>query len=105
MKPVTDPWTRLTAAARRAPDLSAPGDDAAPHGFATRVVALAAARTVRGGVFERLALRALGCAFLVMCASAAWSFALSSATAAGDDRSAELFDPVGEVLQLVHVSS
>lgn len=66
------PWSRLAAAARRAPDSR---DTAAPYGFATRVAALAmAAERPLGSLFERLSWRALGVACLLAFASVAVNF-------------------------------
>ncbi|MFH1496957.1 MAG: hypothetical protein ABII82_03945 [Verrucomicrobiota bacterium] len=105
MKPANQPWERLVAAARRAPDELA-GDLVSPAGFATRVVALAGVSAQAAGTapFERLALRALGCAVAVMMLSAVWSIAPTATAAAADDRALDLIDPVGEVLQLVQAS-
>lgn len=66
-----DPWLRLTAAARRAPELP-PAE--VPFGFSTRVAALAfAAERRAGSVLERLSLRAVGVAGLLALASLAFS--------------------------------
>jgi hypothetical protein len=66
------PWTRLTAAARRAPD---DRDTAAPYGFATRVAALALAQEQRiASLFERFALRAVGLSCLLALASVALNY-------------------------------
>jgi hypothetical protein len=56
MNPPLTPWQRLAAAARRAP--AADRDEAAPHGFAARVaaVALSAERT-GASIFEHFSLR------------------------------------------------
>ncbi len=106
MKPAPNPWNRLLAAARPAHAASTHGDDSAPSGFATRIVALAGKPPSSGtiAIFERLALRALGCALLVMLASAAWNLTPTATAASADERSADLLDPVGEVLQLVQAS-
>lgn len=57
------PWSRLTAAARAMQDER---DAAAPHGFATRVTALARAGEARLlPLFDRFALRAVGVAGLL----------------------------------------
>lgn len=67
-----DAWSRLTAAARTAPD---DRDTAAPYGFATRVAALAFAQERRGGLlFERFAFRALGASALLALASVALNY-------------------------------
>jgi hypothetical protein len=57
------PWSRLVAAARRAPDER---DTAAPYGFATRVAALAFTQERKMiSLVERFALRAVGVASLL----------------------------------------
>lgn len=105
MKPANQPWDRLVAAARRASDDLA-GDFSPPAGFVTRVVALAALSSSAAGtaLFERLALRALGCAVAVMMVSVVWSVAPTATAASAEDRTLDLLDPVGEVLQLVQTS-
>ncbi len=66
------PWSRLAAAARRAPD---DRDTAAPYGFATRVAALALAQEQRiSSLFERFALRALGVSCLLALGSVALNY-------------------------------
>ena len=66
------PWSRLTSAARRAPD---DRDPSAPYGFATRVAALALAheRTMMS-LFERFALRAVVVAGLLALGSVALNY-------------------------------
>ncbi len=108
MKPAAhQPWNRLVAAARRAP-ADASGDLASPFGFSARVVSLAdlsAASTAGVTVLlERFSMRALGCAFAVLMVSAVWSVAPTATAASRDDRSLDLIDPVGEVLQVVQTS-
>jgi hypothetical protein len=91
------PWSRLAAAARSAPD---DRDLSAPFGFATRVAALALAAPPRPSfslVFERLSLRALGVACLLMLASVAISY---PAIARAFDDEVNVRDPVAEVLDL-----
>ena len=91
------PWQRLVAAARQAPD---DRDPAAPYGFATRVAALALSASPRPSfsfVFERLSLRALGIACLLMVASVAANY---SAIASAFEDEVDLHDPVTEVLEL-----
>ena len=65
-------WKRLIGAARRAPEDAR--DTAAPHGFATRVLAAARAaeRAEGASLFERYALRALGvsCLLTIACVAA-----------------------------------
>lgn len=110
MKPSSDIWDKLVAAARRAPaDAILSGAVEAPHGFASRVVALAATRVPVSSavIFERLAMRALACAVAIMLVSAAWNFTSSTANASSasrDERSLDLIDPVGEVLQIAQNS-
>lgn len=76
-------WARLTDAARRAPPAS---DAAAPHGFATRVAALALAGERAGhSLFERFALRAVGVASLLAVASVLANFSALSTWPAEDE--------------------
>jgi len=91
------PWSRLVAAARSAPD---DRDPAAPFGFATRVAALALSAPPRPSfslVFERLSLRALGVACLLMLACVAVSY---PAIARTSDDEVTVRDPIAEVLEL-----
>jgi len=91
------PWSRLVAAARAAPD---DRDPAAPFGFATRVAALALSAPPRPSfslVFERLSLRALGVACLLMLACVAVSY---PAIARTSDDEVTVRDPIAEVLEL-----
>ncbi len=91
------PWSRLVAAARPAPDNR---DPSAPFGFATRVAALALANPPRPSfslVFERLSLRALGVACLLMLVSVAISY---PAIARAFDDDVNVRDPIAEVLEL-----
>lgn len=70
--PVQDAWPRLAAAARRMRDER---DDAAPFGFATRVVALAiAGQRCTASLMDRFAWRALGIACLVALGSVAMNY-------------------------------
>ena len=102
----SSPWSRLTAAARRAPSAGADFADAgqpdcaAPFGFAARVVACAHVGTVHSysSILERLAPRALGLACACALAMVAWGSLSSSAEAKASDISADLYDPVGEVI-------
>jgi hypothetical protein len=102
----SSPWSRLTAAARRAPSAGADFADAgqpdcaAPFGFAARVVACAhiAAAPSYASIFERLAPRALGLACACALAMVAWGSLSSSAEAKASDISSDLYDPVGEVI-------
>jgi hypothetical protein len=105
------PWSRLAAAARRAPrdESSFDADLSAPVGFSTRVVALAGLRPAAGlfgGLaFERLAARAL--AFSCACALAVTVWASMPATAEASpsaDTAAvgdAYLDPVGVLLEVV----
>lgn len=74
------PWTRLTAAARNAPDER---ESSAPYGFATRVAALALAQEARVvSLIDRFAYRALGVASLLAICSVALNYeVLAPATA------------------------
>lgn len=86
-------WTRLIAAARRAP---ATRDSAVPYGFATRVAALAgAAARPAGALWERISWRAFGVAFLLMVACVVANYS-AIASALNEDPGIE--DPVAEVL-------
>lgn len=107
-------WTRLVAAARRAPSGGSADDTLAPSGFATRVVARAGLRPEGSGAglfgagFERFAARALGvaCAFAV--AFAVWGSAPATAEARSTDAptvSDAYLDPVGDYLAVVQSSS
>jgi hypothetical protein len=91
------PWSRLVAAERLAPD---DRDPAAPSGYATRVAALALGTPPRPSLsflFERLSLRALGVACLLMLVSVAANY---PAIARAFDDDVDLRDPVAEVLEL-----
>jgi len=96
------PLFRLVAAARRASKATA--DEAAPSGFATRVVAHAGlCRQVPGfGIgLERLAARMLGLAALCAVATVLWS-GLSGAGEAYAASAADMdLDPVGVILEAV----
>ncbi len=73
------PWSRLAAAARRAPD---DRDTAAPFGFATRVAALAFAQERKvASLFERFALRAVGVSCLLALLSVAVNYSALTGTA------------------------
>jgi len=89
------PWSRLTAAARRAPDER---PIAAPYGFATRAVATAFAQEFRGtSFFERFALRAVGVACLLALLSIAVNYAaLTKAPATEEELPVD--DPVALLL-------
>jgi hypothetical protein len=90
-------WSRLVAAARQAPADSR--DVAAPHGFSTRVAALALAGAAEGplaALLERLSLRAVGVAGLLAAASVAAN--LSPVLQALEDDVLAVQDPVVEVL-------
>lgn len=88
-----DPWQRLVAVARRAPD-SEPVS--LPPGFATRVAAQGlAARREPADLLGLFGLRALGVAMAVVVAFAAVSYPLAKRT---DNASPELDDPVAELV-------
>ena len=90
-------WSRLVAAARRAPIDNR--DTAAPFGFATRVAALAFAQAAErplAMLFDRLSFRALGCAGLLAVASVAAN--LAPVLNAIEEEAAALGDPVVEML-------
>jgi hypothetical protein len=92
-----DPWPRLVAAARRAPD---DRDVTAPYGFATRVAALAMAQErVAISLMERFALRALGVACLLALVSVATNYtAINNVLAEDEGMAAD--DPVSELLEV-----
>ena len=106
------PWSRLAAAARRAPSSAtsfADEDFAAPVGFATRVVSRAGIRPA-GGLFgglafERLAARALGFACACALAVTVWASmpATAEASPSADTAAAadSYLDPVGTLLEVV----
>lgn len=77
-------WRRLAAAARRDPT---PGDEAAPHGFSTRVAALAMEAPPAGPWFglERLALRGLLAACALCAASVAFHYTTGELNVEGED--------------------
>jgi hypothetical protein len=99
MKADDQSWKKLVAAARRAP---APGDEAAPYGFSTRV----ASRAFEPGAgtpsaFARLSIRAAAVAFLL--AAIAVGVNYSAIVGAFDDQPAVAAggdDPVAEVVSL-----
>ena len=112
--PTTSAWTRLTAAARRAPatkDSGQMADDMMPAGFATRVVALAELNRdtgiLGGALFERIATRALGLAAFCAFALALWSGlpvkVQPSASSEGALASETYLDPVGALLEAVEL--
>ena len=93
-----DPWSRLTASARRAP--SDPRDVSAPFGFSTRVAALAF--TVERPVvslFERFSLRALGVASLLALLSVAANYSIFTNASSDDDLTIMGEDPVAVLLE------
>jgi len=99
-------WSRLAAAARRAPSAGAGlagaerADVSAPFGFSARVAAKArlGAAPSDGALFERLAARALGIACACALAMAAWGSLSNNAEAKSYEAGVELYDPVGEVI-------
>jgi hypothetical protein len=108
----TTPWSRLAAAARRAPSAATSFEEVnfdAPAGFATRVVARAAVRPA-GGIFgglafERLAARALGFACAGALAVTVWASLPATAEASPSADTAAMadsyLDPVGTLLEVV----
>lgn len=103
-------WSRLVAAARRAPAASDTSAFEAPPGFATRVVARAGLRTagsggVLGSGFERLAARALGLACACALGFAVWGTLPATAEARSTESAADAYlDPVGDYLAVVQAS-
>lgn len=106
-------WTRLVAAARRAPvSADAAQEFGAPAGFATRVVARAGLQTAPalgglfGAGFDRLAARALGLACACAVAVAVWGSVPATAEARSTDTTATdaYIDPVGDYLTAVQSS-
>ena len=91
------PWSRLTAAARLAPEA---GETQAPYGFSTRIAALALAQERGiGSLLERFSLRALGVACLLAIVSAAANYsAVASALSEQDVLATD--DPVAELVEL-----
>jgi hypothetical protein len=88
-----DPWLRLVAAAR-----SAPEDDSAllPPGFVTRVAARGmAARREPSDLLGLFAVRALGVALAILVTSAVASYPLAKS---GDNAGGDLDDPVAELV-------
>ncbi|HLP00635.1 MAG TPA: hypothetical protein VK163_01325 [Opitutaceae bacterium] len=88
-----DPWLRLVAAARRAPE-----DETSllPPGFATRVAAQGLAlRREPADFFGFVAIRALGVALAVLVTSAMASYPLSKTS---DNSNNDLDDPVAELV-------
>jgi hypothetical protein len=106
---IPDPWSRLVAAARRAPVRADEAGLNAQAGFATRVVARAGLRPGGGGlfggvIFERIAARALGCACACALMMAAWASLPATAEASTTEAAAstEVYvDPVGVILEVV----
>ena len=92
------PWTRLTAAARRAPD---DRDTAAPYGFATRIAALAMAQErIAVSLFERFSLRALGVACLLALVSVAANYSAITNVLGEEEAGVLTDDPVTELVDL-----
>ena len=92
-QPSKDPWSKLVAAARNAPD---DRDTSAPYGFATRVTAHAwAQRPRRVSLFEHFALRAVGVACLLAVGSVALNYnAITVPPPAGSEAVADVSDVV-----------
>jgi hypothetical protein len=95
------PWSRLVAAARRAPD---DRDPAAPYGFATRMAALAFTQERKmASLVERFALRAVGVASLLAILSLVVNYSAltgSSSATSTDDELLPTQDAVNVVLDL-----
>jgi hypothetical protein len=94
------PWFRLVEAARKAPQPVR--DEAAPHGFATRVAARGLQQRPASGlslVFDRFSLRALGVATLLMAITVLSCYRNSVASTVADDDS-DYQDSVSEILEL-----
>ena len=94
MNPHDSKWSRLCGTARRAEDTR---DAAAPHGFATRVAALALERAPVS-LLERFSLRALGLAALLAVACVAANY--SAVAGFFTDDAANVDDPVAEIVDL-----
>ena len=98
MNPREKSWQRLVEAARRSP---VPGDESAPFGFSTRVVALALGqREESPSVFARLSLRAAAVACALAVAAVAINYPAISSTFGADSAVAASDDPVAEVVNL-----
>jgi hypothetical protein len=97
MKNHPSPWNRLVAGARLAP--ADARDAAAPHGFATRVCALAfaGAEPTFSALFARFSLRALGVCGLLMMLGVTFNLG-SVLNAFETDSVVTLSDPVAEWL-------
>lgn len=94
------PWSRLVAAARRAPD---DRDTAAPYGFATRMAALAFTQERKvASLVERFALRAVGVASLLAILSLVvnYSALTGSSSTSAEDELLPTEDAVSVVLDL-----
>lgn len=90
-------WQRLVVLARKAPGTH---DDTSPHGFSTRVVALATANTSSRGswaVMERLALRGVVVAATCCLAAVAFNY---FGTAPDVSYDSYLDEPVSVMLDL-----
>ena len=91
------PWSRLTAAARLAPQS---GETSAPYGFSTRIAAMAlAGERVGVSLLERFSLRALGVACLLAVVSAAANYS-AIANALSEQDVLVNDDPVAELVEL-----
>ncbi len=99
MNSCKSPWLRLVATARMVP--ADTREAVAPHGFATRVVALAFATSEFSmmSLFARLSWRALAVAAVVMLVSVVANFK-PMLTSFDRDASMVLVDPVGEWLDI-----
>jgi hypothetical protein len=96
MKNFDHRWNRLVTLARQAPE---DRDAAAPYGFPTRVAARALAAAPSPWVlFERVTLRALLVASLLMVASLAAHLALPGG--GDEDDAVSVIDPVADILDV-----
>lgn len=93
------PWSRLIRAAR-AVRPEQPG--AAPHGFSTRVVALAWTKgTPAGWLLERIAFRAVGVAGLLAALSLILNYSTPATGGATDWRDEPVMLPADDVVVMV----
>jgi hypothetical protein len=91
-------WQRLAAAARKAPR---EGDESAPHGFSTRVAALAfEGRRPGASAFARLSLRAALVACLLAAAAVGMNYSAIVGAFSDEGPGAAADDPVDEVINL-----
>ncbi|MFA6960728.1 MAG: hypothetical protein WC205_08270 [Opitutaceae bacterium] len=98
MKTQSTPWGRLVAVARQAP--ADTRDVSAPHGFATRISALAFANAEPSfsALFARFAPRALGVCALLMVLGVGLNLGSALKAFENDSTAVTLNDPVAEWL-------